>query len=169
MIIREERPEDVDAIHALTDLAFAPMPFGDGTEAPIIRQLRQDGDLTISLVAEKNGRIVGHVACSPLTIEGIEDLWFGLGPISVTPDLQRTGIGTALVKHGIDRLDRMGAYGCALIGNPSVYGPMGFRSNGKLTYRGLEAFLVQFLLLRGKEPVGEIKFAAAFDLDPTGN
>lgn len=62
MLVRHETPADFDAIHDLTSIAFKPMPFSDGTEADIIGTLRADGDLTISLVAEENSEIIGHVA-----------------------------------------------------------------------------------------------------------
>lgn len=59
MLIRDETPEDIDAIHDLTSTAFKPMPYSDGTEAEIVRRLRENGDLTISLVAEQDGEIWG--------------------------------------------------------------------------------------------------------------
>lgn len=62
MLIRDETPEDIDAIHDLTSTAFKPMPYSDGTEAEIVRRLRAAGDLKISLVAEQGGEILGHVA-----------------------------------------------------------------------------------------------------------
>jgi len=168
MIIRDERPGDVEAIDALTQLAFAPMPFGDGTEAPIIRQLRADGDLTLSLVALKDDEIVGHVAFSPAKIGNAPGLRFGLGPISVTPDLQKQGIGSALIKTGLERLRAMNALECVLIGNPAVYGPMGFVSDGSLTYGSLDPKLVQRCLINGAPTGGEVRFASAFDMDQTG-
>ena len=86
VLIRPERPDDVDAIDRLTVDAFEPQSFSDGSEAPIIRSLRASGDLTLSLVAEDEGDVVGHVAFSPVTIDGSHDGWFGLGPISVRID-----------------------------------------------------------------------------------
>lgn len=167
MLIRPEHPGDFDAIHQLTAIAFEPMPFGDGTEAAIIRQLRDVGDLTVSLVAEEDGIIVGHAAFSPVTIDGVHGNWFGLGPISVQPDRQRQGIGRALVKAGLDALKAQGAAGCALIGNPDVYGGMGFVSDGHLRYGPLDMRFVQWIAFSGAGPRGELKFAPAFDLDTT--
>ena len=91
-VIRPERPDDADAIHELTVIAFDPMPFSDGTEAPIIRALRAAGELTVSLVDEEDGEVVGHVAFSPVTVGGADVGWYGLGPISVHPGRQRQGI-----------------------------------------------------------------------------
>lgn len=162
MRIRAEAAGDEDAIHRLTAEAFAPMAYADGTEPDIIRGLRATGDLTISLVAEDAGALVGHAAFSPVTIDGVHDGWFGLGPISVRADRQRQGIGTRLVAEGLALLDARGANGCALIGNPEVYRGMGFESDGGLRYRDLETRLVQRLVLRGRPPAGELRFAPAF-------
>lgn len=163
MLIRAERPADRDAIHDLTVRAFTGKPYSEGTEAPIIRLLRQSGDLTLSLVAEEDGVVIGHVAFSPLRIGGASRNWFGLGPISVEPARQRSGIGKALIGRGLEILKAQGAAGVALIGDPHVYRGSGFVSDGRLTYKGLEARYVQRVLFCGPEPEGELHFADAFD------
>jgi len=91
--IRPERPGDIDAIRALTTAAFKDAPFSSGTEAGIVDVLRADGALVVSLVAEEDGRVVGHVAFSPVRIDVAEGDWYGLGPVSVEPARQRRGIG----------------------------------------------------------------------------
>jgi putative acetyltransferase len=165
LVIRPERPEDADAIHDLTVRAFAPMPFSSGTEAPIIRALREAGDLTLSLVAEIDGAIAGHVAFSPVTVDGDHAGLFGLGPVSVAPEKQRQGIGRALIEKGLEILQQKDAAGCSLIGNPAIYGRMGFKSDGALKYGTLDVKLVQYLVFRGAVPRGELRFAPAFDMD----
>ena len=162
MLIRPEQPADHDAIHELTRIAFAPMPYSAGTESDIIRRLRADGDLTISLVAEHEGEIVGHVAFSPVSIDGRHDGWFGLGPISVKAEMQRQGIGKALIAAGLEQLRALGAKGCALIGNPEIYGRVGFVSDGRLTYGDIDSKYVQWLALDGSAPRGVLTFAPAF-------
>lgn len=162
MEIRDERPGDDDAIHALTAEAFRPMPYSSGTEPAIIRALRASGALTLSLVAVEDGAIVGHVAFSPVAIDGQDEGWFGLGPISVRADRQRQGIGRALIAEGLRRLAERGAHGCALIGDPAVYGGSGFKS-GDLRYGDLDPRLVQHIVLKGEAPSGELRFAPAFD------
>ncbi|HEV2503487.1 MAG TPA: N-acetyltransferase [Mesorhizobium sp.] len=162
MLIRSEVHADHDAIHELTWAAFKPMAFSDDTEADIIRTLRADGDLTISLVAEEGGGIVGHVAFSPVTIDGVDDGWFGLGPIAVKPSMQRRGVGTALIAAGLKLLDERGANGCALIGNPDVYSRAGFVSDGRLTYQDIDTKYVQRFVLRGPAPSGALRFVRAF-------
>jgi putative acetyltransferase len=161
--IRHELPADDQAIHDLTLKAFAPMSFSNGSEAPMVRALRAAGDLTLSLVAEDDGKVVGHVAFSPATVDGRHDGWFGLGPVSVHPDRQRQGIGKLLIEHGLDLLREAGANGCALIGNPAIYSRLGFESDGLLTYRGLPVRDVQRIVLAGSAPRGELRFAAALE------
>lgn len=163
MLIRPERPDDDDAIDRLTTAAFEPQSFSNGSEAPIIRRLRASGDLTLSLVAEDGGDLVGHVAFSPVTIDGSHDGWFGLGPISVRLDRQRQGIGRALVAEGLVWLREHGARGCALIGDPAIYGRMGFTGDGPLSHLDLDHAAVQHVTFSGPPPRGELRFAPAFD------
>ena len=165
MQIRNEISNDANAIHQLTEQAFAPMSFSDGTEPDIIRALRKTDDLTLSLVAMENDEIIGHVAFSPVTIDGTHNDWYGLGPISVRADRQKQGIGAALVQAGLNALKAEDAKGCALIGNPAVYGPIGFASNGKLHHEDLDNKAVQFVVLSGPPPKGTLKFTPAFDLE----
>jgi len=161
MEIRTEDARDAEAIHDLTARAFAPMRFADGTEPDVIRGLRRDGHLTLSLVAAEDGVILGHVAFSPVTI-GAMDGWFGLGPIAVEPARQRQGIGRRLVVEGLKRLRDAGAWGVALTGNPAVYGPMGFISDGRLSHGDTPSRNILYQVLRGSPPQGELIFAPAF-------
>ncbi|MBY5822671.1 GNAT family N-acetyltransferase [Rhizobium leguminosarum] len=163
MLIRNETPDDIDAIHDLTSTAFKPMPYSDGTEAEIVRRLRAAGDLKISLVAEQDGEIVGHVAFSPVMINGAHDGWFGLGPISVKLERQRQGIGKAMIARGLELLNEMGASGCALIGNPEIYSRVGFGSDGQLKYLDLDTRFVQRIVFRGSPPSGTLQFVPAFE------
>jgi putative acetyltransferase len=163
VIIRPERPGDAEAIHALTREAFTGKSFSSGTEADIVRSLRASGDLALSLVAESSGSIIGHVAFSPVGITGSSGDWFGLGPISVSPERQRGGVGRRLVRRGLGLLQRQGAEGCALIGDPEIYGRLGFRSGG-LLYQGVDEALDQYVVLKGAPfPAGTLTFLPAFD------
>jgi putative acetyltransferase len=163
MLIRHETPADVDVIHDLTSTAFQPMPYSDGTEADIIRALRASGELAISLVAEEDGAILGHVAFSPVAIDGAHDGWFGLGPISVRADRQRQGIGRSLIERGLALLRERGAAGCALIGNPEIYGRVGFSGGGELSYGSLDRKYVQWIAFDRSAPRGMLTFAPAFE------
>jgi len=163
MQIRRERPGDAATIHALTDAAFKGMPFSDETEAKVIDALRAAGALTLSLVATEDGEIIGHVAFSPVSIDGAAGDWYGLGPVSVWPDHQRRGIGQALIRHGLGRLQAMGAGGCVLLGDPAYYGRFGFESDPDLCHAGAPPGAFQRLTLNGSRPKGEVSFHPAFD------
>jgi len=126
-VIRDEQPEDQAAIHGLTQRAFAPMPFAAGDEQDLIDALRAAGALSLSLVAILDGKLVGHIAFSPAGTEDGQSGWYALGPVSAEPDLQRSGIGSALIRAGIQRLAAIGASGFILTGNPAYYSRFGFR------------------------------------------
>lgn len=130
MQIRPERPDDCEAIHRLTRTAFAPMPFSRGDEADCVAKLRNDGDLALSLVATEGPQIVGHIAFSPAFLNEEFCGWYGLGPVSVWPHLQRRGIGRALIEYGLAELKRKDAFGCVLIGDPAYYSRFGFIGDG---------------------------------------
>ena len=137
MNIRPERIEDIDAIRTLTETAFKTAPRADGTEHLIIDRLRAAGALTLSLVAEADGAIVGHVAFSPVTVSDGSANWYGLGPISVDPARQGEGIGGKLIGEGLERLKALGATGCVLLGDPAYYSRFGFTPDTRLTLDGV--------------------------------
>lgn len=160
--IRPEERADQRAIFDITQAAFDGKPYADGTEAPIIDQLRKDGDLSISLVALVESDVVGHVAFSPATIGEASNSWYGVGPVSVTPSLQRRGIGQVLMNSGLEKLRARNANGCVLIGDPNYYRRFGFEGDCGLTYEGVAASNVQLLAFGSDAPTGEIRFAPAF-------
>lgn len=137
MILRPERESDIDAIRALTEAAFKTAPHADGTEHVIIDRLRAADALTVSLVADIDGSIVGHVAFSPVSLSDGSMDWYGLGPISVDPARQGEGIGGALIREGLERLKALGAAGCVLLGDPAYYRRFGFETDPKLTLDGV--------------------------------
>jgi putative acetyltransferase len=164
MHIRAEARSDEGAIDRLLDSAFARRSHTDHAEPAIVRALRADGDLTLSLVVETEGKVAAHVAFSPLVIADTQGPWFGLGPLAVWPRLQRQGIGTALVHQGLSELRLNGAAGCVVLGDPSFYGRLGFVSDGQLRYKNLPTRFVQRIVFHGAAPSGEIVYARAFDL-----
>ena len=100
VLIRSETSADVGAIAEVTVAAFKTLAISHHTEQFIIAALRAAQALTVSLVAEVDGRVVGHIAFSPLTISDGSPNWHGLGPVSVLPECQRRGIGSALIISG---------------------------------------------------------------------
>lgn len=125
-VVREESPADVAAIHAVTVAAFLNAPHTDHREQFIVGALRKAGVLSVSLVAEQAGRVVGHVAVSPVSISDGSSGWYGLGPISVVPELQGRGIGSLLMEAALRLLREKGAAGCVLLGDPAYYARFGF-------------------------------------------
>jgi len=163
MIIRSELPKDIEAIGQVTIRAFQNAPHTDHTEQFIVRELRAANALAVSLVAEINGQIVGHVAVSPVTISDGSPAWFGLGPISVSPECQGQGVGSALMVAAISALRELSAHGCVLLGDPNYYRRFGFRSVPALVLPGLPAEYFQAMLISGPLPQGEVTYHAAFN------
>ena len=163
MDIRYEQPGDYEAIYALNKRAFEPMAFSDGSEADRVDKLRADGDLKHSLVAPERDRIVGHIAFSPVFISQTPHGWFALGPVCVSPEFQKTGIGSALINKGLDILKKQNAPGCVLIGNPVYYSRFGFVGDGRLSYRQLADEYVQWLAFHDVKPAGQLKFSLGLE------
>ena len=160
--IRPETVGDKATIFELTQAAFKDMPYSDGDEQHVVNRLRDDGDLTLSLVAEDEARIVGHIALSPVTISDGTEHWYGLGPVSVWPELHRQGVGSALIRQGIADMRKRGAKGIVLLGSNEYYPRFGFRHDPKLTYPGPPPEYFQALLLDGAMPEGRVEYARAF-------
>jgi predicted N-acetyltransferase YhbS len=91
VLIRSETSADVNAIAEVTVAAFKTLAISNHMEQFIIAALRAAKALTVSLVAEVDGRVVGHIAFSPVTISDGSPNWYGLGPVSVLPECQRRG------------------------------------------------------------------------------
>ena len=137
IIIRNENESDIDAISEITKAAFENLSISNHTEQFIINALRDANALTISLVAEAEKKVVGHIAFSPVTISDGSPDWYGLGPISVVPELQKQGIGKSLMREGLSLLKTLGAKGCVLVGDPGYYEQFGFRSLPDLVIDGV--------------------------------
>ena len=162
VLIRDEKATDVAVISAVTIAAFETMEISNHTEQFIIETLRAAKALTISLVAELNGRVVGHIAFSPVTMsDGTKD-WYGLGPVSVHPNFQREGIGKALIQEGLSRLRNLKAKGCCLVRHPQYYRQFGFKNVEGLVYEGVPQEVFFVLLFNGNIPQGYVMFHEGF-------
>src|SRR3990172_559695 len=126
MIIRPETLGDHDSIRNILIAAFANHPYSHQTEHLIVEALRADDALTVSLVAEVDGTVVGQIAFSPVSIDGKDCGWLALGPVAVLPSYQRQGIGQALVNEGLKTIWSIGVQGCVLVGDPAFYRRFGF-------------------------------------------
>jgi putative acetyltransferase len=126
MVIRNETESDIELISMITKAAFENHTYSRHTEQFIINALRAANALTISLVAEVGGKVVGHIAFSPVTISDGSHDWYGLGPVSVLPECWKQGIGKSLIQDGLSLLKALGAKGCVLVGDPQYYERFGF-------------------------------------------
>ncbi len=162
-VVRPETPADHEAIRDLTQRAFASMAYAEGDEHELIGRLRDAGALTISLVAESGGRIVGHVAFSPALADDGSPGWYALGPVSAEPQLQHQGIGRALITAGLELLRQRDAAGCILVGNPAYYARFGFRPFPALSPETGYSEFYQILPLRIAAPDIVVRFHPLFN------
>lgn len=122
MRIRAEKPGDVAAVRALNEAAF-----GSPLEANIVDALRAKVASVISLVAELGGEVVGHIVFSPVALLNHTGLkMMGLGPMCVASGQQRKGIGTALVRAGLERCEELGCDAVVVVGHAGYYPRFGF-------------------------------------------
>ncbi len=161
-MIRNETQADADAITDVTVAAFKTLEVSHQTEQYIVAALRAANALAVSLVAEEDGRVIGHIAFSPVTISDGSKDWYGLGPVSVLPVRQRQGIGKALIAEGLRRLKALNAKGCCLVGYPDYYRTFGFRSVPGLEVEGVPPEFVLALPFDGRFPQGAVIFHDAF-------
>ena len=162
IIIRNEIDADVDAITEVTVAAFRTLEISSHTEQFIVEALRANNALTLSLIAEADGHVVGHVAFSPVTISDGTQNWYGLGPVSVLPEHQRKGIGKSLILEGISRLKDLNAKGCCLVGHPDYYRKLGFKNVSGLVHEGVPQEVFLAMSFDGQIPQGTVNFHDGF-------
>ena len=164
LLLRLERPEDVERIRVVESAAF-----GRATEADLVDLCRQRGRFGLSLVAIRNGELVGHILFTPVTLDPPHPGWngFGLGPMAVLPGLQRTGIGSRLIEQGLELCRSNGIDFVVLLGDPRYYSRFGFIPAGEFglgnEYGAGEEFMARELkpgVLRGAMAV--VKYVPEF-------
>lgn len=162
--IRPERPSDSYAVRRVHDLAF-----GRPDEYQVVEALRTNGGITLALVAEVQGEVVGQITFSPVTIDRQHHA-VGLGPMAVLPEHQRRGIGSKLVRDGLDLLREAGHEAAFVIGHPEYYPRFGFVPASRFGIRWErpcpdEAFIALELTpgaLAGK--AGVVRYRPEFDM-----
>jgi putative acetyltransferase len=162
--IRPEIPADAAAISSVITSAFLEAEHSGGNEAAIVDKLREAASLSVSLVATENDRIVGHVAFSPVTVDGRSEGWFGLGPVAVVPERQGHGIGSALIEAGVDQLRVRSSRGCVVLGEPAYYGRFGFVHEANLSLHGVPPEYFQSLMFQEQPCAGLVKYHPAFGI-----
>ena len=122
MLIRVEIGIDAPGIDALLRRTF-----GSDAEAQLVHSLREDGLITLGVVAtDDEGQVVGYAAFSPVAVEGEELQWVGLAPLAVDESYRGQGIGRQLVYEGLDSLNEFGYAAVVTLGDPALYGRLGF-------------------------------------------
>jgi putative acetyltransferase len=167
LIIRTETPTDISNIRSLVEAAFLQAPHTGHNEHLVVDALRAANALSVSLVAELSGQIIGHVALSPVSISDgnppdSDQRWFGLGPISVLPEFQRQQVGSQLMHRAIEHLVSADATGCVLLGDPGYYSRFGFKVTDKLVLAGVPREYFQSLDLKKNDRRGFVKYHRAF-------
>lgn len=166
--LRHETAADIAAIEAVTIAAFADNEHTSHNEQLIVRTLRAANELTLSIVAEEQGHIVGHVAVSSVTIVDSDGHkapgWYGLGPISVLPSRQGQGIGSRLMEHALSELRALGGAGCVVLGEPAYYMRFGFQSYAGLLLPGVPSEYFMARALQGPIPKGVVTYSDAFNI-----
>ena len=160
--LREEISSDVQPIHQVTELAFRGRPYAGGDEQDVVDRLRAQNALTLSLVAIEAGELVGQVTFSPAELSNGSGLWYALGPVSVTPQLQSEGIGASLINLGLEKITAMGALGCILTGNPAYYTRFGFKLSPKHAPDNEPEAFFMLKLMQDVQPEGRFAFHQAF-------
>jgi len=127
VLIRAEQEKDWAAVHALNASAFE-----TSAEAKLVDALRESVELLVSLVAEDDKTIVGHILFSPVSLSGYPELRIiGLAPMAVAPERQREGIGSALVRAGLEQCRRLGFGAVVVLGHPEYYPRFGFAPSSR--------------------------------------
>jgi putative acetyltransferase len=165
MLIRIEEPKAYSAVHAVNESAFE-----TPAEANLVEILRKEAHPVISLVAEHDGTIVGHILFSPVSLSGYAELRImGLGPMAVAPEHQKKGIGSALVRAGLKKCNELDYGAVIVLGHTMYYPRFGFSPSVRYGIRcqydvSQEAFMVTELLpgyLQGAS--GTIQYHPAFN------
>ncbi len=162
LIIRPESSADAAAIAELTRSAFEDAAHSDQSEHRIVERLRSADALAVSMVAQSGSEIVGHVAFSPVRIADGAPSWFGLGPVSVLPARQCSGIGSRLINAGLDALRGLGAGGCVVLGEPAYYSRFGFVVDRDLILPGVPAEYFQALRFSDARAKGVVCYHQGF-------
>lgn len=160
--IRPEQLQDIAAIEAVTIEAFRNAPHTSHTEQFIVRALRSAGQLSVSLVAVEDGNVIGHVAISPVVISSGAAHWYGLGPISVLPEHQGQRVGSQLMDQALAQLQKIGASGCVVLGDPGYYARFGFKAEPSLVLPDVPPQYFQAIAFVGPIPSGTVSYHEAF-------
>jgi putative acetyltransferase len=164
MLIRAEKENDLAAVHSVNVAAFE-----TPSEANLVDALREQALPVVSLVAEENGGVVGHIMFSPVVLCGHPDAKvMGLAPMAVAPEHQRKGIGSKLVRAGLEQCRQLGFVAVVVLGHPEYYPRFGFSPASRFGIESeydvpKEVFMAMELQAEAlREKTGLVKYHAAF-------
>lgn len=160
--VRPETEGDEGSIGEVIAAAFADASHTDGDEAALVERLRAAGDLALSLVAEDEEGIIGHIAFSPLTVGGSSEGWMQLAPLSVVKQWRGEGVARSLIVRGIAELRERGAGGIGVLGEPALYEKFGFGEAPGMILPADQQPFYRALVLHGERPRGEVRYAEGF-------
>lgn len=165
MLIRTEIGVDAASIDSLLKRCFA-----SAAEAELVQQLREDGLLTLGVVAtDDEGQVLGYAAFSPVTLQGEDRGWVALAPLAVDESVRGQGIGKQLVYEGLDALNEFGYSAVVTLGDPAYYNRFGFepaaRHGLRCRWPGAEAAFQIYKLADGAftDVEGDVDYAAPFN------
>jgi len=128
--IRQEEPRDEESVRHVNLAAF-----DNGPEAALVDKLRASCDDYLAFVAVEDGTVVGHILFTPTALDGCGSVGMGLAPMAVMPDHQRTGIGSRIVRYGLERVRESGCPFVVVLGHPEYYPRFGFERASKYRLR----------------------------------
>ncbi|UUE98458.1 N-acetyltransferase [Xanthomonas hortorum pv. pelargonii] len=165
VLIREASDGDAAAIELLTMVAFMRSDHSRRDEQHVIAALRNDGALALSLVADHDGYVVGHLAVSPVSLSDDSPGWYALGPLAIGPGHQRQGLGTRLVQSALANLRERGAAGCLALGEPAFFKRLGFAVEPGLVLPDVPVSELQALAFGDRSlPLADVSYHPAFGL-----
>ena len=167
LLVREETETDRDAVHALTRDAFAGSELGHNGEADLVDTLREVCDDGLALVAELDGELVGHILFTPVAIGDGVAVGMGLAPMSVAPSCQGQGVGSILVRRGLEILEGRGVPFVVVLGHGDYYPRFGFeRASAHGVFCEFEGVPDELFLIRvfdaARTPEGTAFYHRAF-------
>ncbi len=165
MLIRTEIGVDAASIDSLLRRCFP-----TSAEAELVQQLREDGLLTLGVVAtDDEGQVLGYAAFSPVTLKEEDRQWVGLAPLAVDESVRKQGLGKQLIYEGLDTLNEFGYAAVVVLGDPAYFGPYGFEPAARhqlhCRHEGSEAAFQVYKLADDAftDVEGRVEFAAPFN------
>ncbi|MGL5031163.1 MAG: GNAT family N-acetyltransferase [Aeromonas sp.] len=166
-MLRTERPGDMLPVYEVVSAAF-----GRTDEAELVNHLRECGAAVVTMLEEEEFEFMGHLMLSPITINGVAGPWLSLAPVAVHPDWQGQGIGSDLIKEGLDTALEMDWKGVVVFGDPAYFHRFGFRPASEFGLHCIyevpaEHFMAMELQQGGLADVsGEVLYHPLFDHMP---